>query len=200
MSETKAKRAETVVETVTMEDGRQVNFAGKRRLNKESTVVDGQAHVRFDLRNGRTWLFNVAQSGLLMELACHGALQKVGDETAGVEDLDDMAVAIEDMIARLQRGEWTAQRASAGDSFSGASVVIRAICEVTGKSVEEVKAYLQRKLDEAAASGNKLTRRALYDSFRAPGSRTGAVIERLEREKKAKAPAVDADSLLADMG
>ena len=201
MSESKAKaaRAETVIEQVTMEDGREVGFAGKRRLNKSTEVIDGQAHVRFDLRNGKPFLFNVAQSGLLIELACHGASQKIGDETAGETDLDDMAVAIEDMIARLNRGEWTAKRTGAGDSFSGASVVIRAICEVTGKSVEEVKAYLQRKLDEAEAAGNKLTRRALYDSFRAPNSKTGVVIERLEREKAAKTPAVDADALLADL-
>jgi hypothetical protein len=197
--ETKVKRAPTEVTPVEMTDGRIVNFAGKRRLNKEVIVESGNAAVRFDFRNGETRTFPVSGSGLLIELACHGASQKIGDETAGLDDLDDMVVAVDDMITRLSAGEWTAPRAASGDSFAGASVVIRAICEATGKGVQEVKDFLQRKLDTAAAAGQKLSRRALYDSFRNPTSRTGQIIERLEREKKSKASAVDANELLGEL-
>ena len=51
-------KTETQVETVTMTDGRVVDFAGKRKLLKESSVnADGKVQVRLDFRNGETRLF-----------------------------------------------------------------------------------------------------------------------------------------------
>lgn len=188
MSETQEKKPKAEVEQVTMTDGRVVGFAGKRKMVKE-TLDNG---VRFDFRNGETRTFNIPE-GLLTRLAVHGAAQKIGDETAGVEDVEDMVVGVDEIISRLSRGEWGVTR-QAGDSFSGASVVIRAICEATGKSVADVKAFLQKKLD----SDSKLTRAALYNSFRNPSSKTGQIIERLEREKRSKT-AVDADALLGEL-
>ena len=41
--------------------------------------------------------------------------------------------------------------------------------------------------------------RSLYDSFRNPASKTGQIIERLEREKRTKT-AVDANDLLSELG
>lgn len=185
---TEKKTREVLV--VEMTDGRTVEFVGKRKMVKE--ILDGG--VRFDFRNGQTRTFTIPES-LLQRLALHGAAQKIGDETAGVDDVEDMVVGVDEIIDRLSKGEWGATRTSSGDSFSGASAVIRAICEVTGKGVEEVKAFLQRKLD-----GDKnLTRAALYNSFRNPTSKTGQVIERLEREKRAKS-AGDGDALLAELG
>ena len=57
----------------------------------------------------------------------------------------------------------------------------------------QVKAYLQKKLDGDAA----LTRRALYDSFRVAGTKTGVIIKRMEEAKLAKTAKVDADAELA---
>jgi len=194
---TSTKRAPTEVEQVTMEDGRVVGFAGKKRLSKE-VIIDGSVvQVRFDFRNGATRTFTPSAANLY-QLAGHGASQKIGDETAGEEDLDDMVIAVDDMIARLDRGEWTATRA-AGDGFSGASVVIKAICEVTGKSVQYVKDFLQSKLDAAKARGEKLSRAELYASFRNPATKTGAVISRLEADKKSKVQKVDANDLMAEL-
>jgi hypothetical protein len=182
-----------------MTDGRTVEFAGKRKLLKE-VIIDTEkktVSVRFDFRNGETRTFAVP-SVLALDFAGHGASQKIGDETAGVDDVDDMVVAVDTIIDRLQKGEWSAERA-AGDGFSGASVVIKAIVEVSGKTVEEVKKFLQDKLDADKAAGGKLTRNALYASFRNPTSKTGQVIERLEREKKSKNNAVDADALMKEL-
>jgi len=196
MSEVENKKVATVVEQVSMTDGRSVGFAGKRKLIKEVVLGDGVVSVRFDFRNGEVRTFTVPNE-LLLQFAGHGASQKIGDETAGIAEVEDMVVAVEEITARLSRGEWGVTR-QAGDSFSGASVVIRAICEVTGKSVQEVKDFLQAKLDKAQAAGEKLTRAALYASFRNPTSKTGQVIERLEREKKSKT-AVNADDLLGEL-
>ena len=89
---------------------------------------------------------------------------------------------------------------AAGDSFAGTSVVIRAVAEVTGKSVEAVKTFLQGKLDAAKAKGEKLSRQELYASFRKPGTKTAAVIARLEAEDAAgKSTKVDAADLLAEI-
>jgi len=192
----KAAKVETVKEAVTLTDGRVVEFAGKRKLRKEVIIADGVVSVRFDLRNGETRLFTVPES-LLLDCAGHGASQKIGDDVAGVDDIDDVVVGIDAMIARLSTGNWSAERAE-GDGFSGASVVIKAIAEVTGKSVDAVKAFLQSKLDQAAAKGEKLTRQALYKSFRNPASKTGQVIQRLELEKTSKST-VNSDDLLGEL-
>lgn len=197
VAEAKAPKKETEKETITMNDGRQVEFAGKRKMLKDVTVDGLNVSVRFDFRNGETRTFTVPDE-LLGQFAAHGASQKIGDETAGVADLDDMVVAVDEIIERLGKGDWAAARAE-GDGFSGASVVIKAIAEVTGKSADTVKAFLQGKLDAAKAKGEKLTRQALYKSFRNPASATGKVIQRLELEKASKST-VNSDDMLAELG
>lgn len=197
MSETqvpveKAKRPATEVESVQMTDGRTVGFAGKRKMVKE-ILPDA---VRFDFRNGETRTFAIPDS-LLIRLALHGAAQKIGDETAGVEEVDDMLVAVDEAMKRLSAGEWGVQR-QASDGFSGASIVIRAIGQVTGKTADEVKAFLQKKLDDDKARGGKLSRQALYASFR-QSSTVGPVIEQLEKDKAKKSASVNADDLMGEL-
>lgn len=196
----KPKRPPAEVTQVTMGDGRQVAFTGKTKLNKEVIYDqnDRPVAVRFDFVNGETRSFDLTETVLLAELAAHGAKQKIGDETAGVPDVDDMVIAIDAMLDRLAKGEWTKAR-EAGDGFSGASVVIRAVMEVSGKSQADVKAFLDGKLKAAEAKGEKLSRKDLYDSFRKPGSKTGEIIRRLEDEKKAKAAKFDGDELAAEL-
>jgi hypothetical protein len=201
MSEAQVKpaKAEVVKEAVEMTDGRTVEFAGKRKMLKEVIIDEHKKHVsvRFDFRNGETRTFEVPHS-LLLDFAGHGASQKIGDNVAGVEDIDDIVVGIDEIMAQLNEGKWSAARAE-GDGFSGASIVIKAIAEVTGKSIEAVKTFLQSKLDQAAAKGEKLTRQALYKSFRNPASKTGQVIQRLELEKASKSAGVNSDDLLEEI-
>lgn len=181
--------------TADMTDGRKVVFTGKKKLIK--TVDEASNTVRFDFRNGETRTYLPSEQ-MVARLALHGAAQKIGDETASVDDIDDMVVAVDEMIARLDRGEWGVTRA-AGDGFSGASVVIRAICEASGKSVAEVKDFLQKKLDSAKAANQPLTRQALYASFRTSAA-VGPIIERMESEKAKKAAVVNADALMSELG
>ena len=61
-------------------------------------------------------------------------------------------------------------RAAGGGGVSGASIVVQAICEATGKDLATVKAYLEKKL----AADPDLTRRALYDSFRVASTTTAS--------------------------
>jgi hypothetical protein len=137
-----ATKKETTIESVTMEDGRIVDFPGKKRLQKESFVAaDGSITVRCDFRNGRSLSYTQsADDPLRPKSAAHGLEQKLGDETAGETDLDDAFLAVESLIGRLQAGEWTIKREGSG--MSGTSVLLKAIVQVTSKPIEAVKKYL----------------------------------------------------------
>jgi len=209
--EQKAKKAPVERTEVTMEDGRVVSFPGKRQVQKTVELREGGFKVTFDLRNGKTFGIDSDDLGdeMILRLAAHGSAQKVGDEGAGADDIDDIALGFEEMVKRLKAGEWGAER-QAGDGFSGASIVIKAIVMAKKEAgqeitVEQVKEFLQKKLDaskaKAAETGAKaLTRNDLYASFRNPNSRTGQIIEQLEREKKAKAAPLDASALMDEIG
>jgi hypothetical protein len=184
------------IEVVKMSDGRAVEFAGKKRLNKESFTKEGKHFLRMDWRNGETRLYEL-NPGLLTRYALHGAEQKYGDRTAGEENLEDAIVAVDDLHEQHTRGEWNITREGTGDGFAGSGVIIRALGEVTGKSQEEVKAFITAKLEAGKAGG--LTRQKLYAAFRASNG-VGPVITRMEAEKGAKAAvAVDVERLLNEM-
>jgi hypothetical protein len=177
-----------VVETVTMADGRVVEFSGKRRFTKESFLhADGQISVRIDFRNGVTRTFNLP-APLLAKFAAHGAEQKLGDEMAGLEDLDDMVVAMDSLIDRLNDGNWTAPRqAGAGQ---GGSILLKALQEARPNlSTEQVRKFLDGK-----THAEKLALRK--------SAALSPIIARLEAEKAAKKPqnAIDGDALLDSMG
>ena len=206
----KATKQKAEVVTVKMSDGRDVGFAGKRKMVKETlideskilvdgttvTLEQGAVGVRLDFRNGETRTF-YPPIALFAKMAGHGGEQKLGDETAGEEKVDDMVMSVDDLIERLDKGEWTVQREGGG--FAGASIVVRAIMEASGKDLQTVKTFLQGKLDAAKTRGEKLTRKELYDSFRNPKSKTGQIIERLEREERSKNAKLDADAALSEL-
>lgn len=194
-----ATKSKTEVTPVTMTDGRVVNFAGKRKVNKE-TLFEGSSGVsiRMDFRNGDTRTIECPPS-LLLKFAGHGMEQKFGDELASPADKplseEDMVIAIDDLNAEIQKGNWGKGRAAGGGGVSGAHVVVLAIMEATGKGSEAVKAFLQKKIDTTEG----LSRRALYDSFRVAGTKTGEIIARLEAGKKAKEAKVNADDVLSEV-
>ena len=185
-----ATKQEAQIETVTMDDGRVVDFPGKRQLLKSSTITaDGKVEVRMDFRNGETRLFTIP-GALLLQFAAHGAEQKLGDEIAGLKDpsgaeasIEDKVLTIDDLTERLNRGEWNVRREGSG--MAGASVLIRALMELRGKAVSEVKAFLGTK-----THAEKLALREV------PAVK--AIIQRLEAEKVSRKPSIDGDALLAD--
>ena len=159
--------------TVKMNDGREVTFAGKKRLDK-TVMIDsdkGTAAVRLDFKNGETRTVEVPAS-LLLQAAAHGFSQKLGDNVAGVDDLDDAVEATDQLIARLSKGEWTAER-EGGNGLSGVSILAKALVEATGQTIDVVREYLS-KLEPKV----KMALRA--DPSIAP------IVKRLEAEKAAK--------------
>ncbi len=184
----KPAKAKTEVETVTMLNGEVVEFAGKKRLIKTMIEQNGKPGVKLQFRNGETRVFLVPDS-LLLKFAAHGASQKFGDEIAGVEDLDDALLAVDELNDRIQKGEWGAERA-AGSGANGASILAKALIDVSGKSAEDIRGFLSTK-----TPAEKLALRG--------SEKLKAVVARLEAEKAAKAKpkaAVNTDALLEGLG
>ena len=177
-------KVEIAVETVTMQDGRIVEFVGKRKLLKESLLSpDGKVQVRLDFRNGETRLFTLPDN-LLAKFAAHGAEQKLGDEIAGRADVDDCVIAIDELIDRLYEGEWGVKREANG--MAGTSVLVRALVEHTGKTVEQIKTFLSGKTQaEKVALRNN--------------PKVKPIVERIEAEKASKGSKVDTDALLGEL-
>lgn len=183
------------VTKVTMTDGREVEFSGKRRLEKTGIEnPDGSLSVRLDWRNGETRTFDLPID-LLPKFALHGALQKLGDESSGVDDLEDAVEVTDQLIARLEVGEWRVT-SEGGSGMAGASILARALVEVTGQPIATVRAYLGTQTNKV-----KMAMRASPD--------VAPVIARLEKEKAeraaargtsvAKGPAVDTEAALAGL-
>ena len=197
----KAKAGPTVYTPVVMKDGRTVEFAGNRQQDKTVTIDEAasEVSVRFDFRTGDSFTLSSTELDTSTRLRAlgHGLSQKVGDSAASTKNTEDAVLAVEEMIGRLKSEGWSAPR-EAGDSFAGASIVIRALSEVTGKDVPWVKAFLAAKLEKAKAAGEKLTRSDLYAALRDPDSATGKVIARMEAEDRAKTAKVSASDLMAE--
>lgn len=170
-------------ETVKMEDGRDVVFVGKKKIDKTVSIdqATNSVSVRMDFRNGKTLTWTVTPD-LLLKCAGHGASQKLGDETAGEEDLDDAVLAVEGLIERLDKGEWAEKR----EGMSGTSILCRALMQLKSKPKEVIMAFLK---DKTAAQ--KLALRN--------NEQLKPIIVALEAEKAQKGPKVDTDALLAQV-
>lgn len=180
-----APKADKVVTKVTLEDNREVEFVGKRKLLKETIIEGDVVKVRLDFINGSTRTFECPPS-LLLKAAGHGLEQKLGDEVAGVTDPDDQVMAIDELIERLATGPdgWTTQRASSG--IAGTSVLFKALCEAyPDKEPAAIKEYLKAK-----TQGEKLALRG--------SAKLKPIIDRLEQEK-AQGSKVDAEALLSEL-
>lgn len=206
MSETQAApEAKSDKIPVTMEDGRVVEFPPSRKIASDILFDDSgnPCGVRFDFFNGATRQFLTADANDFIRayLAAHGASQKIRDEWAGTlkkgGTLEDVVLECEAMIERLsgENGRWDAERSGGGDSMAGASLIIKALIEVTGKDQGFVKKFLEDLLEEGKTQG--LTRQKLYASFRDPTSEVGRVVRRLEEEKATANAAFKGDDLVA---
>ena len=171
---------------VKMLDGRTVEFAGKKRMLKTSDPTT--LTVRIDWENGETRTFRIPDQ-LIAQFACHGAEQKLGDEIAGMKnedgspaDTEDLVYIVDELMERLSGGEWSTKREG---GVGGVSVLARAMAELTGKSLDTIKAFLKDR-----------TQKEKVDLRHSP--RLKPIIERIESERAAKGTKTDVDALLAE--
>lgn len=182
-------KQEPTLKVVKMDDGREVDFVGKRKVQKTPIeTLDGKPAVRLDFINGEVRIF-VLPDSLMQKFATHGAEQKLGDELAGVEDVEDCVIAIDSLMDRLSEGKWTATRESSG--MAGTSILAKALVEHSGKPADTIRAFLATKsqAEKIALRGNSSIR---------------PIVERLEAEKAARSKAgagssVDTESLLEQL-
>lgn len=176
---------------VKMDDGTELEF-GTRKMLKSYSTEGGKVSARFAFSNGKVLSFDVPEA-LVLQAAGHGIVQKAGDSAAGEKDVEDMIEAVQDTLGHLSKGDWSVKREGGG--FSGAGVVVKALCQAFSKTPEQIKAWVDGKLAEFEKSGQKVSRQALYNSFRGH-AKVGPIIKELEQEKLSKSAGVDADSLL----
>ena len=216
---TKPKKAPIVKIPVKMTDGRVVEFPESQMVRRQAVEGSDGSYigVQFDFKNGETRTVLLSEvSAIETYAACHGLIQKIGDEWAGAKDaagqpagVDDVVMIADEIISRLKAGDWFTER-KGGESLAGASVVIQALVAISreadpaglGKTPAEVKAFLDKKLaslkDTADAAGQKApTRAALYQSYRKPGTKVAAKIAEIEAQRAAKSAVVDADEEVA---
>jgi hypothetical protein len=186
-----AEKAEVEVRVVKMKDGRTVEFSGKKKLIKSSDP--STLTVRFDWDNGETTTFVIPQD-LVAHAACHGIEQKGGDEIAGLKnedgtpaDTDDCQYTVEELFERLgTEGDngWNLKREGGG---GGVSILAKALCEFTKKPIAVIKAYLKEKTQKEKTD--------LRHS-----EELEPIVQRLEKEKRAKGPKTDVKALLQEAG
>jgi hypothetical protein len=192
MTEAAAKK-EVVTTTVVMTDGRTVDFVGKQKMRKEGLKADdGSLAIRIDYINGETRTFPLAPA-LLADFALHGALSKYGDEVNGLSSSGKDAPTIEDAIEAIDalhdrlfdKGQWNAAREGSG--IAGASILVRALVQFSGKTAKEIRAVL-----EPLTQAQKMALRA------SPGVRE--IVRELEDAKAAKkTPTTDVADILAGL-
>jgi hypothetical protein len=188
------KKPKAEVETVTMSDGTHVEFAGKRKMLKNSEFTSDGIWVgtRFDFRNGETRTYEAPGGDLktpegkllVQQLAAHGAEQKIGDETAGAKSISDMVDAVDECIDRLAKGEWYI--AGVGEGAGGTSVLLRALIEFTGKTKDVLAPWLKQKTPQQKKA-MRLSKE-LKD-----------IVARIEAEENAKTAHVDTDALFSEL-
>jgi len=171
-----------------MDDDRVVDFAGKRKMLKETTLhSNGDITVVLDFVNGETRSFHVkADAKLYSKYAGHGIEQKLGDEIAGLDDVGDCVMAIDELTERLHNGEWGVAR-KAGNGMAGSSVLARALVEHSGKTIEVIKGFLAGK-----SQAEKVALRA--------NPAIAPIVARLEAEKAPKKPStINTEAMLDDL-
>jgi hypothetical protein len=170
---------------IVMEDGSVETFGAKKKMLKATNLNgDGSITTQLKFANGRVITFEMPDS-MVKRFAMFGSDQKFGDNIAGLEDIDDCILATETMIERLVAGEWSAKREGSG--MGGTSILVRALVEHTGKTVDTIKEFLAGK-----TQAEKLALRN--------NTRIKPIVDRLEAEKVSKKAGVDTDAMLDELG
>ena len=123
------------------------------------------------------------------QFAAHGALQKLGDSYANVQDTDDAVQTLDELIDRLYDGKWAVERQPGeAKAAAGGSSLVKALMEISGKSKEEITTFLSAKTP-AEKNAMKLS------------AKVAPVYQRFEAERLAKSGKVEAgESQLAELG
>lgn len=150
---------------------RQVKMHKKFKTNGSGAV---EIHLQFSDGEVMNYLLPIS---LNSQAAGYGALRKLGDLAIGGTLLPDLKKAVGELFDQWDSGDWRSRRNGPG----GTSVVMKALMAHTGKSADEVRAFLASKTMKQKADIKRLPEVA-------------AIVRGLEKPK-----AVPTANLLADL-
>jgi len=179
-SEAKKVKADTAT-VVKCEDGTEVRFPGKRKMQIAITLAEGALKGVIYFLNGRVLPVDVAAEHTHNFIE-YGFGQKVRDNVAGETDVDDMVVATQNQLERFAKGLWNETRERG--AFSGASLLIQAIVQLTGRPIADVSAWV--------STLSKPQRAAMEID-----PNIGPIFRQLKEAKEAKLKNIDTGSLLS---
>ena len=180
-----SKMSEQTGTVVEMEDGGSEVFGGKKKMLKDTRIAeDGSIATKLSFSNGRVISFTIP-ADMILRFAAHGVDQKFGDEIAGLGDIDDCVLAIEELADRIAKGEWSMKRESSG--LGGTSVLAKALMEMTGKDAQQVKEFLAGK--------NQAEKLALRNN-----PKVQPFVAKIEAAKTNKGAGIDTEALLGELG
>jgi len=167
---------------ITLKDTRVVKFGKGEKIRKEILwTPEGIPHaIRFDGRNGETLTVPVVAfpAAVQQQATAHGFSQKIGDEYADMDAVDDCWETLLEIVQRLIGGAWKGDRAG----FAGISILLKACMKAFPEKTEaDVRGILKGlKPEEKTALKNS--------------EKVKPFVEEIERER---AKTVDVDATLA---
>ena len=135
--ETTAPKTIANIVSFTRATGEEViyDFGATGKIKKNYTISDDKqsAQVEFYIVNGKYFILDIPLTGdLTLNLAAHGAGQKIGDSASGCTP-DDTAHAVERTIKQLNDGVWSARRSGIAKGINEfISAILRMRCVEIG--------------------------------------------------------------------
>lgn len=114
----------------------------KKSIREDGTGVD------FVFSNGETRSVVIADlpAAIVTNLVLHGVSQKVGDSYAGQETVDNCIEKADELIKRLNEGDWKTVRAAGGSKRS--SMVLEAFARASGRTTDECREIFDEMDDD----------------------------------------------------
>lgn len=151
--------------------------------------------LRLEFANGQT--MSITQDQLDADIRAyatiHGLKQKLVDaaalsrnpDTGRSATIDDKYLAVREVYDRLMAGQWNKNRGD-GTGTGVGGLLFRALCRLySGKTPEQIRAFLDGKTKEEQSALRK-------------NPRVAAIVETIKAES-AKTTDVDSDDMLADL-
>lgn len=152
-------------------------------LTKDDSMPEG---VLFVGNDGSTFVADIGRypDNIKGFMVFHGTRQKIGDEYADLDTVEDCMEAAREMDDRLAEGKWYADK----QSFKGVSIVMKALIKAYGISEDEARAFLKplTPAEKSALKTSPELRKFVeeIEAERGKGVDTAAILKKLPTVQK----------------
>jgi hypothetical protein len=128
-----------------MEDGRTLDFIGKRRVIAEHVFDPNTGELQatsFAFRSGAVRKFGTLAPNLVGKAVALAIRKRVSDVTMNSDNDTEALEAVDELLKRLGEGQWAERN---GTGTGQVSVLARALVEYSNgtRTIEQAKAYLK---------------------------------------------------------